>query len=117
MPLKFPKGPTRASLKRKKKRTHAQHVAEIRRQVFERERGMCRCCGVRPAESMHEIRPRSLGGKVSLENSIAVCGDGVRGCHGRLQRHEITAHVGDHGATNHIVFEECIPARTRTWMS
>jgi hypothetical protein len=41
------------------------------------------------AESVHEIVPKSLGGKVSLENSIPVCGDGVRGCHGLLQRHEV----------------------------
>lgn len=38
---------------------------------------------------MHELKPRSLGGKESRDNSIAVCGDGVRGCHGLLQRKEI----------------------------
>jgi len=38
---------------------------------------------------MHELVFRSLGGKRSASNSIAVCGDGVRGCHGLLQRHEI----------------------------
>jgi 5-methylcytosine-specific restriction endonuclease McrA len=57
--------------------------------VFARDRETCRICRIRPAESMHEIVPRSLGGKVSLANSIAVCGDGVRGCHGFAQRHEI----------------------------
>ncbi len=38
---------------------------------------------------MHELLFRSLGGKVSKRNSVAVCGDGVRGCHGFLQRNEI----------------------------
>ena len=38
---------------------------------------------------MHELQFRSQGGKVSRRNSVAVCGDGLRGCHGYLQRHEI----------------------------
>lgn len=38
---------------------------------------------------MHEIVPRSLGGAVSRDNSVALCGDGVRGCHGKVQRHEL----------------------------
>lgn len=56
--------------------------------MFERENYRCRCCGAR-AESMHEILPRGRGGKVSRENSVALCGDGVRGCHGKCQRYEI----------------------------
>lgn len=39
---------------------------------------------------MHELVFRSLGGKRSANNSVAVCGDGVRGCHGLLQRNEIS---------------------------
>jgi hypothetical protein len=37
---------------------------------------------------MHECKPRSLGGDISIENSIAVCGSGTTGCHGFAQRHE-----------------------------
>jgi hypothetical protein len=79
----------RARVKRRKRRLLSEHVREVREYVFLREGHVCRICGVRPAQSMHEIRPRSLGGKVSRENSIAVCGDGVQGCHGYCQRHEI----------------------------
>lgn len=61
--------------------------------MFERDGNRCRCCGA-PAESMHEILPRGRGGVVSRENSIALCGDGVRGCHGKCQRYEIRI-VGD----------------------
>lgn len=70
-------------------RIQARDTSDIRAYVFARERDLCRCCRCRPAESMHEMRFRSLGGKVGRKNSIAVCGDGVRGCHGLLQRHEI----------------------------
>jgi hypothetical protein len=40
---------------------------------------------------MHEVKPRSLGGKISLENSIAVCGELGTGheCHGLAQRREM----------------------------
>lgn len=39
--------------------------------------------------SVHELVFKSLGGKVSLENSVTVCGSGTTGCHGYLQSHEI----------------------------
>lgn len=67
-------------------------VSEIREFVFDREQGICRCCRIRRAESMHELRFRSLGGKVSKRNSVAVCGNGVEGCHGLLQRLQIDWH-------------------------
>lgn len=71
----------------------------VRAYIFEREQGICRCCRIRATESMHELRFRSLGGKVSRFNSVALCGDGTRGCHGFLQRLEIewlseTPHLG-----------------------
>jgi hypothetical protein len=37
---------------------------------------------------MHEVKPRSLGGTISIDNSIACCGSGTTGCHGFAQRHE-----------------------------
>lgn len=82
-------------------------MRRIRVAVFARDGGRCRCCG-RPATSMHELRPRSLGGAVSLANSIAVCGDGVQGCHGRLQRHEIETFACDRyaGPSGLMIFKE-----------
>lgn len=64
-------------------------TAAVRTYVFDREHNGCRVCRRRFAESMHELVPRSLGGKVSKRNSIAVCGSGTTGCHGFLQRHQI----------------------------
>src|SRR5262245_35672387 len=84
----FPKPKSRV-LERHRQRTRieSKHKA-IKRAVMERDNQTCRVCG-KPAESVHELRFRSLGGKVSLENSIAVCGSGTTKCHGKLQRHRI----------------------------
>ncbi len=96
--------PIRRTPKTKRQR---EAIAAIRAYVFERENGICRCCGAMAAETMHEMRPRSLGGLISRENSIAVCGDGVRGCHGKLQRHEITVRLGSKrkGAEGFLAFK------------
>lgn len=64
-------------------------IRVIRASVFDRDRHMCRCCGVRAAQTLHNIVPRSRGGVVSTDNSIACCGTGTTGCRGFLQRHEI----------------------------
>lgn len=97
----------RRIVKQRKKRAEALDVRAVHDYVFTRERGICRCCGFMAAESMHEIIFRSQGGKVSKENSIAVCGDGVRGCHGKLQRHEITVrmHSKRLGAEGFLAFK------------
>lgn len=79
--------------KREKARAERQQSdrdAKVRAYVFGRERNVCRVTRFLAAESMHELKPRSVGGKVSRSNSIAVHGDGVRSVHGLLQRHEIT---------------------------
>lgn len=80
---------TRKRAKGRKERQQSAHVKAVRLAVFDREQATCRCCGIRIAESMHEIVPRSLGGKVSLQNSIAVCGSGTTKCHGLIQSHRI----------------------------
>lgn len=64
-------------------------IAAVRLAVFDREGGRCRCCVTRAAESLHELKPRSLGGEVSTANSIALCGHGTAGCHALIQRREI----------------------------
>lgn len=81
--------PTRKQRKAKQKRERSQFIKAVRAEVMERDGYICRCCGWRAADSMHEIVPRSLGGKVSLENSIALCGSGTTGCHGFIQQHKI----------------------------
>jgi hypothetical protein len=93
--LAHPKPEPRKRSKARLARTRRAHVAAVRAYVFAREQNVCRCCGIRAAESMHEIRPRSLGGKVSRENSIACCGSGTTGCHGFMQNHEISVEPTD----------------------
>lgn len=53
---------------------------------------------------MHELIPRSIGGKACLSNSVAVCGDGTRGCHGFCQRYEILYQGGAEGAEGTLGF-------------
>lgn len=100
----IPKPEPRKRTKGRKDRLKQNHVHTTHDYVFGRERGICRCCRKRPAESMHEMRFKSLGGKVSRRNSVATCGDGVRKCHGFLQRLEITYQMGELGAEDVIVF-------------
>jgi hypothetical protein len=92
--MTYPKPEPRKKTKARKKRAKAKNTKSIRAAVFNRDGYVCRCCDRRQAESMHEIVPRSLGGKVSMENSIAVCGSGTTGCHGKLQQHKIDVFCG-----------------------
>lgn len=75
-------------VKQQRTRIASTHKA-IKRAVQERDHHTCRVCG-KPSQSVHEIHSRGAGGDVSLENSVAVCGSGTTGCHGKLQRYEIT---------------------------
>jgi hypothetical protein len=88
--------------KRQRTRIESKHKA-IKRAVQVRDEGRCRVCK-RAAESTHEIHSRGAGGKVSLENSIATCGDGTRGCHGKLQRYELL--VIGHNANGKLLFRD-----------
>jgi hypothetical protein len=85
--IKKPEPPVKA--KRRDERENQDRTAKIRAYVFGRERNICRICRCRPAESMHELKPRSIGGKVSRANSVAVCGSGTTGCHGFAQSHQV----------------------------
>ena len=105
-----PKPEKRSTTKNRARRQHRERTAEIRAYVFGRERGICRCCRIARADSMHELRPRSLGGKVSKQNSIAVCGSGTTLCHGYLQRLEIEFKFREHGSGA----ERAIEFRPRT---
>lgn len=102
--LHFKKGQTRKQVKARAKRQQRQTTRDVRAYVFARERNICRCCRKRPATSMHEIVFRSQGGKISRHNSIAVCGDGTRGCHGFLQLHVIRVDARRRDAERNLLF-------------
>jgi hypothetical protein len=46
----------------------------------------CVHCGLE-AQSLHHIVPKSQGGDDVPENLAPLCGDGTRGCHGKLESH------------------------------
>lgn len=102
--LAFGKPEARVKTKARAEKIRVTSVKDVRQYVFARERNLCRCCRIRPAESMHEIRPRSLGGKVSRKNSVALCGSGTTGCHGFAQRHQVTVGGSVLGAEAKLVF-------------
>lgn len=108
----IPKPEPRKKTKARADRVQGDRVQRIHDYVFARERNICRICRFRAAESMHELRPRSLRGKVSRQNSVAVCGDGVRGCHGFAQRNEIRYRFETDGlgAEGTIIFIPVTPA-------
>lgn len=102
--LPQPKPEPRKRTKARAKRQQSNRTTETRIYVFARERDTCRCCRLRPADSMHELIFRSLGGKVSRWNSVAVCGSGTSGCHGYLQHLEILWEGGPLQAEETLVF-------------
>lgn len=112
-----PKPERRAKTKHRQRRMKVKTSHEIHDYVFARERHLCRICRIRPAESMHELKFRSLGGKVSRRNSIAVCGNGVEGCHGHAQRLEIAYRFEDEalGAEGAVIFTPRI-VRAAEWL-
>lgn len=103
----IPKPEPRKKSKKRERAQHADRVAKIRAYVFGRERGLCRCCMLRRAESMHELEFRSVGGVVSKRNSIAVCGQLVGSepsCHTYLQNHQIAWSHDGRGAEGALLF-------------
>lgn len=78
----------------KKKRKEIEGEKPIRAQLWERANGCCEWCG-RPASQClgglhpHEKKMRSLGGRLSLENSVLVCNtcQGVKGHRLKITEH------------------------------
>ncbi len=104
----LPKGEPRKRRKGREKRQKVKSVHEVRAYVEARERGVCRICRARRGESMHELRFRSLGGKVSRRNSVWVCGSGTTGCHGLAQSLQVKYDMGPpEGAEGSITFTPC----------
>lgn len=105
--LRFSKPERRQKAKDRQIRVKAKQTKDVRAYVFGRERHLCRCCRIRPAESLHEIQFRSQGGEVSRKNSIAVCGQivgAVPSCHTYLQSHAIVVFIGFEGAEGDLKF-------------
>lgn len=48
----------------------------------------CVICG-KPTQSSHHLLKRSQAGDDFPPNLVGVCGDGVRGCHGRLEAEDV----------------------------
>lgn len=69
---------------------------DIRLAVYTRDGGRCVRCGTeRSVEgwSVHHRKPRGMGGSKNnpfideLANLLLLCGSGVSGCHGHVERH------------------------------
>jgi hypothetical protein len=97
----FAKGTPRVLTKAKRAKSSEQQRKDVKAAVFARDKSQCRVCG-KPAEEMHELRFRSLGGVRSLENSIAVCIFRGHNCHRLLQTHCIDVEGED--ANKRLVF-------------
>jgi hypothetical protein len=95
--LPLSKGQPRVLLKALKDKAEEKHRKDIKAKVFARDKGKCRVCGSQ-ADEMHELDFRSLGGKRSLENSIAVCIFRGNNCHRYLQTHAIDVEGSDANA-------------------
>lgn len=100
----IPKPERRKRTKAREKRVQGDVDAAVRVFVFGRERNMCRVCRCRMAESRHELIPKSLGGKITKRNCVAVCGSivgAMPSCHTYLQARAIqwmeTAGLGAQG--------------------
>ncbi len=105
--LKLAKPERRARTKARKERVRVKGVHEVRIYVMARDRFICRICRLRVATEMHELRFRSLGGKVSRQNSIAVC----QGCHQFAQRNAISYDMLGNGAESDVTFTaQTVPA-------
>lgn len=98
-----------------KPKAERDRITEVRQYIIGRERDMCRCCRTRRGASMHEMKFRSQGGKISKKNSIWVCGDGVQGCHGLIHGREIAVDYRELGAEGVVQF---LPRteKARDWM-
>lgn len=64
--------------------------------VRERSSGCCEICGERRGESMHHRLTRKFG-PWSPSNIVHLCGDGTRGCHGRVTDTRTEYYEDGHG--------------------
>lgn len=74
-----------------KRAARDRNYDEQRMLAHTRDRGMCIVC-MKPGESTHHRQGRGIPDPHRLSNLITVCGDGTRGCHGRIHRNPAWAY-------------------------
>ena len=104
MPRQRQKGASRATPASTKKRVDTGPDKATRSLVLDRAQGGCELCGAQlhdgitwlRSHSIHHRRPRGAGGSSlastnSPANLLLLCGDGVSGCHGRVESNRTRA--------------------------
>lgn len=87
-----------------KRRAKEKAWQELRWTVLERDRYICRACSLwSDTVDVHHIKPRSLGGKNTTSNCLALC----RLCHQFIHLHSLVIH-GD-SADGQLQFERVKP--------
>ena len=93
------------------KRTTTKQREAVAVEVIARSRGQCECCLGRPGQSI-----KSVGGKVSVKNSMHVCGSGTTGCHGLLQTHQLIPTLEPEGYWTYAVNPRNRTTRAARWL-
>ena len=104
MPRPRQKGASRPTPVSSKKRVDTGPDKATRLLVLDRAQGGCELCGVQlhdgmgwlRSHSVHHRRPRGMGGSTMADtnspaNLLLLCGDGVSGCHGRVESNRTRA--------------------------
>lgn len=85
----FAKPAPRVLVKKAKQTKQSSEEKRIKDEIRARDK-FCRVCLYRPSSEVHELIPRSVGGKVSRYISVGVCAARNSGlCHQLLQAHSI----------------------------
>lgn len=89
--FKFGKTTTPRVLVKKAKRTAIDSEDKAAKKVVRARDKACRICLFRRSTEVHELVPKSKGGKASNFNSIGICGAANGGlCHSLIQQHAIS---------------------------
>lgn len=91
MPLRPARRPRHTGRRKGRLVCSAKDYAELISRVVLGQ--VCAVCGLVRAETFHHIVPAGQGGDDVEENGAPLCGDGVRGCHGKLTARELEARV------------------------
>lgn len=74
-----PKNPYKRRKPTRKKRNNFSR--EVRKQIYERDNGLCQECGSRGTE-IHHVKFRSQGGRGVVTNGLLLCAD----CHRKIHK-------------------------------
>lgn len=82
--MQYTKAQQLKSNRRKAKlKTRNDFSPKTRKEIRKRDHDTCQQCFVNPYETIHHIKPRSLGGRGVYTNGIVLCGV----CHEYIERH------------------------------